>query len=577
LADGLRAAPPVVRLCGDLGRFGHELDLQAVREWLRARGAEVEVRAGPCDKPERWAALGTSDRPRVVLGVCTATVDESELEARLRLLGVDPFAVELAELCGGSATEGPRATEKAKLLLGAALARVSAYVETPPDSLKPVLPLGIRVSRRALLSLPPIRYQAVPRVSARLCAAGDGCRVCATACPHEALKPTPGGAMEVLAARCTGCGACVSACPRSAMDLPGFSPQQLDAGIHALLDESDVTFGPRRILFVCDRSTGRSDGPSGATARSRISWLPVRVPCLGMVTPAWVLQCFRLGAGTVGLQSCHADDCRFGRRVVVAGRVEYERAVLQLLGMEPGRVSVSPGDRAPADGPEWAPSPMIAPGPGEGDPHDERGGGGTGAACGAGADCGRPPSGRRRATAAPSAPSEERTPPPRPGRPGARGTLFGAGAAAEALLALARAHHARPDLTFDHPQSPLGVVDLQDGCTCCGACARSCPTGSLQLDRAGEDVTLTFDPRCCIGCGECAARCPERVLYTRAATDLRRLAAGRRVLHRSDASRCQACGKPIAPRALLDRISGLLGDDRALAVIRGYCPSCRWR
>jgi ferredoxin/coenzyme F420-reducing hydrogenase delta subunit len=497
------------------------------------------------------------------------------------MLGVDPFVVELVELaaCGTSATESPRATEKAKLLLGAALARANAYVETHPDSLKPVLPLAIPVSRRALLSLPPIRYQAVPRVSARLCVAGDGCRVCAATCPHEALGATPGGAMEVLAARCTGCGACVSACPRTALELPGFSPQQLDAGIHALLDESDVTFGPRRILFVCDRSDGGSDGAAGAAARSKMSWLPVRVPCLGMVTPAWVFQCLRLGADAVGLEPCHADDCRFGRRAVVDGRVEYERAVLQLLGMEPGRVSVSPGDRAPADGPESAPSPVIAPGPGEGDQHDERGGGGSGAAGGAGADSRRPPAGGRRASADSSAPAipEGATPPPRPGRPGTRGTLFGAGAAAEALLDLARTHHARSDLTFDHPHSPLGVVDLQDGCTCCGACARGCPTGSLQLDRTREDVTLTFDPRCCIGCGECAARCPERILHTRAATDLRRLAAGRRVLHRSDESRCQACGEPIAPRALLDRISGLLADDRSLAVIRRYCPSCRWR
>jgi ferredoxin/coenzyme F420-reducing hydrogenase delta subunit len=584
LADRPEAARGVVHLCEDLEGLGRGLDLHAVQEWLRARHAEVEIRAGPCDEPERWAARTTSARPRVVLGVCAATTDQGEFETRLRTHGVDPFAAELVDLGTSCAreTDGPRATEKAKLLLGAALARVNAHAGTHPDSLKPVLPHAVPVSRRALLTLPPIRYQGVPRVTAQWCAGADSCKVCATTCPHAALRPTPGGAIEVLAARCTGCGACVSACPRSAMDLPGFSPRQVDAAIHALLDEPSVAVGRRHIVFVCDRSPGASNGSARDAARSRMSWLPVRVPCLGMVAPAWVLQCLRLGADTVGLQSCHRDDCRFGRRDVIDGRVEYERAVLELLGVDPGRVSVDPGDRVPAGDPKWARSPRSAPGAQGGDRHDDEGGDtGVVAASGPSADCEHPPTGGQGTIVASPAPSGlvhgEEAPPPSPARPGARGTLFGAGAAAEALLDLARLHHPRRDLTFVHPESPLGLVDLQDGCTCCGACARRCPTGSLQLDRTREEVALTFDPRCCIGCGECATRCPERVLSARAGTDLRRLAAGRRTVHRSDESRCQACGEPIAPRALLDRVLERLADDRALAVIRRYCPSCRWR
>jgi hypothetical protein len=60
------------------------------------------------------------------------------------------------------------------------------------------------------------------------------------------------------------------------------------------------------------------------------------------------------------------------------------------------------------------------------------------------------------------------------------------------------------------------------------------------------------------------------------ATDLALLAAGRRVLFRDLARRCEKCGAPIAPQAMLDRIGSILGeDDPAFSSMTKYCIDCR--
>ena len=88
-------------------------------------------------------------------------------------------------------------------------------------------------------------------------------------------------------------------------------------------------------------------------------------------------------------------------------------------------------------------------------------------------------------------------------------------------------------------------------------------------------VSLCFDARLCIGCGECAPVCPERVVRIEKVTDLRCLAEGKRVLHRDREVRCLTCGAAVAPRAMLERIRGLLGTDPALSAIPRYCADCR--
>jgi heterodisulfide reductase subunit A2 len=68
----------------------------------------------------------------------------------------------------------------------------------------------------------------------------DGCGECYAACPFEALEPVKNGGREVAAVKrggCKGCGACVPICPAGAIDLLGYTDEQVRATIDALLEE----------------------------------------------------------------------------------------------------------------------------------------------------------------------------------------------------------------------------------------------------------------------------------------------------------------------------------------------------
>ena len=74
----------------------------------------------------------------------------------------------------------------------------------------------------------------------------SGCKTCAHVCPYGAISYetkqviTLTGTREnrtvavVNEALCQGCGACTVACPSTAMDLKGFTNQQILAEVDAL-------------------------------------------------------------------------------------------------------------------------------------------------------------------------------------------------------------------------------------------------------------------------------------------------------------------------------------------------------
>lgn len=519
----------IVLLCQELDRLGNGLDLGAVARWLEERAPGVEVRraSGPCRSPERWLDGDFSGADRLVLGLCTTNGQRHELDARARRLGLDPFGLVVLNLGACCALAHPRAqaTEKAKLLLGAALARAKAYAGSRPENAKPLLSWDGQVSRRSLLTLPPMRYEVVPSIREETCSARAGCRICAKACPREALRPSGDGLMILNKAQCTGCGACVCLCPQAAIDFPGASPAQVEAQIAALLDSPPVTLHPRGILFHCGKVVPALEALARKGLSCPAGWLPVELPCVGMVTPAWILQSLNLGAAAVGLLACAPAECRFGQQSIRDGRADYCRELLRRVGGWPKAVrTLDPSDNA-------ALARDLS---------------------------------SLRAPEVSAALSPPRALP-----------LSGPRATAQAVLELAGRYGAPPDASVPHPHSPLGVVEISPGCTGCGACAFACPTRALTLERDEEAVSLSFDPRLCVGCAECVPACPEAVVRVEKVTDLRALSEGRRTLFRDSEVRCERCGAPVAPRAMLDRITAILGEDRAVPAIVKYCLACR--
>ena len=500
---------------------------------------------------EIGTALAADGAARLILGLCSREHAAARVQVQARKAGLDSLGIGVVNLGTYAALthRRPQATERAKILLAAAVARVRAFPGSGPENVKPCLPA--KMSRRSLLTMPVPEYRPVPSIGEGCCA-DSGCRLCMRACPCEALL-YGGDQIRVDKSHCESCGVCVAACPRDAIRFPGCAPSQLTAEITTLLEPVVGTLASRSILLICQRTAlildklaknGRSPPGSGSqhpnsdeeSGSSRPGLLPVQVPCLGMLRATDVLSYLAQGAATVELAPC-PGHCPLGQEGIIKGRVAYCRELLRRLGDAPDGVRLlSMADLS------------------------ER-------VCGA-AD------GQERTDVRSAAPAPART----------GGTVaspsLGVPAAAEVLLPLAETRGASATLIFAHPNSPFGVIECTDGCTGCGVCAGACPTDALAVEREERGLSLTFDAALCTACGQCLPRCPEaenRVLRLHRVTDLRRLTQGKATLWRATYARCEACGGPIAPHAMLERLEATLGGEAAPALnrITRYCPDCR--
>lgn len=508
------------------------LDLTALRDWLQSTLPGVVVHIMPDSGPrgsEIGGFLGESGAERLVLGLVRGEYSAVEVQTQARKAGLDPLGVQVLDLDAKAALLGPEQVSqaRARLLLAGSVAKARAFSGTRPEHAKAGLSLA--TSRRALFSLAIREYSVVPSVLSARCAADRGCRRCVEACPRGALL-LRGQQVELNRARCESCGVCLSACPWDALECPGQSFSELEACVAALLDPALADLSPRGVLFACQRTGTAFEDAVRQGFRYPTGWLPVVVPCTGMLSPLLLLRAIALGAAGVGIVPC-GEQCPFQQDAVVEQRVSFCRDLLARMGASPDQVKLLPleGNQATL----WAipPLPSVSHGA------------------------------------------------PLPGQaPASAGALR---AGVEALLALVRMHGAPSDLSFEHAQSPLGIVELDARrCTGCEACSSACPSGALANSREGNTVSLSFDARLCTGCELCVPRCPEEgrtVLRVRRSVDVHQLAQGRSIIYTDQKLRCHACGAPVASTALLARIAELLGNDYAAldGTIARYCSDCR--
>lgn len=528
--EGQGHLPVAVLLCAHLDGVGNGLDARAVREELEHTLPAVRVCTldEVCHRPWRVStAVRATGAARVVLGVCRRGYVAAELQAEVRKASLDPLGVEVVDLGAYAVRVHSRqeATLKARVLLAAAVARARAFTESRPENLKPLQPAT--VSRRALLSLSLLEYQAVPAVAVERCRAEDGCRECLDVCPHQALR-LEDGEIRLDKSRCTSCGTCVTACPSEAIGLPGWTAEQVEAYVGALLRAPPPELAPRAVLVVCRHGAAALEALASAGASYPVNWLPLEVPSVGMVPPTWLLSPVTLGVARVGVVGC-PQACGATSAAEIEKRVDFCREILRQAGGDPDLVSLLPADPA-------ALLEALRTTPEESIP-----------------------------ASVPSGPAASTVANP-----------FGYRSRARVLTALAERLGAS-SLAVDHPASPFGLVEVGPGCTLCGGCAAACGSGALRLEGDG-DVALTFDPALCTACGRCLPVCPEPdTLTLHHRTDLRALSRGRGALLRSPYGRCAACGGPIAPRPMLERVAALLGgeDAPAVGIVTRYCSACR--
>jgi formate hydrogenlyase subunit 6/NADH:ubiquinone oxidoreductase subunit I len=112
-------------------------------------------------------------------------------------------------------------------------------------------------------------------------------------------------------------------------------------------------------------------------------------------------------------------------------------------------------------------------------------------------------------------------------------------------------------------------------------CAQICPTDALH-SFAADDTVLDLDPRLCVACGQCLDICPESergAIAMSIGFDLADWAMGRREVRRDSLPRCESCGSPIAPLAMLERIASMLGPEHSAVtgLLNTRCLACRGR
>jgi ferredoxin len=517
-----------VLLCTSLKRLGGGLDPQQLRDELHAKNSDIYVEsvAGLANRFDeiRHAAQRSGCR-RFVIGLSSSAFSTPSLQFEARKAGLDPAGIEVVNLGSVTAQVSPPAALQDHAIdrITAAIAKARAFGGSRPENLKPGIPS--RMSRRSLLSLPVLEYTVIPSINAETCRAIDGCQQCVQSCPHRALTSDE-GRIELSKSRCTSCGICASACPTDSIDLPGVTPAQMEAQLRSLVPPASAISKSRGILFLCEAGE-RALELLGRERDLNVdgNWFPVRVPCIGMLTPHWILAPIAQGATAVALLPC-GDSCRSGQSCLAADRVAYSREVLSILGESEDRITTLPLE---ADGLAAA---LQLP------PHVQRG----------------------------------------PSYGNAHGSSLTSTGRASVFLSLAdhAGNATHPSLT--HPLSPFGIVDASNGCTLCGGCASTCPTDSLTLHESLDGITLSFDSTRCVACSQCIDICPEPdVLTLKRVTDFQRLAKARVVLHQDAYQLCESCGNPIASGAMSRRIAAMLGEEFSgtARIISRYCIDCR--
>jgi ferredoxin len=465
------------------------------------RPVTLEIVADVCRRPYLLVGpIRRASADRVVVGLCRRRAQTEEYGSWAERCGVDPFAVELVDLGVGSFADDPDPGDEARLL-ASAVAKASALRPGQRG-----IPTAGRVGRRAALSGMTAVRRRVAAVSHPECSGVRRCGLCLDACPHGAVSAV-GDGVAVDPAACTGCAACVTACPAGAMSVPGATLVQLEAQLEVLLA------GPRPGIVLACETADLPDGVHRTPAESHERWLVLRVPCLSMVTPGWVLQIVASG-GSVALRP-HADGCAEAWGAPRRGRAAYCRSALRRCGVSDASRRVR----------------ML-----------------TGSADEVLETLAAPRRGRRRL----------------PGRV----VLSEPTSTAIALLRIAGGRSGR----IAHTASPLGTVRLDPArCTLCGACATSCPTSALGLEVDAERTLLSYEHALCLPCGRCVSACPETALVLLRETTLEALAAERVEMAGSAHARCVSCGRPIAPAATAARVREVLG----LAIERpARCPAC---
>jgi coenzyme F420-reducing hydrogenase delta subunit len=170
------------------------------------------------------------------------------------------------------------------------------------------------------------------------------------------LRPRQGdiGLAEIDPLLCTGCGNCVSVCPVKAAQVASATDEQIEAQIHAALQDhlatpsapstllgtsslrASLPAGARHLVFACEWSGYSAAEIAGAQglaypASTRI----IRLNCTGRLQPGLILKAFEMGASGVMILGCASGLCHYEQgNERCAAAFDQANGLAQLLAMD---------------------------------------------------------------------------------------------------------------------------------------------------------------------------------------------------------------------------------------------------
>jgi coenzyme F420-reducing hydrogenase delta subunit/Pyruvate/2-oxoacid:ferredoxin oxidoreductase delta subunit len=170
------------------------------------------------------------------------------------------------------------------------------------------------------------------------------CLTCLRFCPHQAIGWTHRIFIHPLA--CQRCGICASECPMDAIQIAGFSDQEVEAKLTVLLQKWQGTESrqPRVVIFGCQRSAGVAwQEAQGSRYKVQGDVKFISLPCAGKIDPDFVLKALAMGAGGVLVLACPEENCKsLHGNTYARGRIGEVQEYVEEAGFNPARIRFEP-------------------------------------------------------------------------------------------------------------------------------------------------------------------------------------------------------------------------------------------